>query len=55
MNGVDSGRCWTKNNDDGKYNVGTDALGNSRLTGDGAGRGDNERNFTAAEIEVFLI
>ena len=55
MNGTDKGCCRTNNADEGKYNVGTDAQGNSRLTGDGAGKADGIKNFTATEIEVFSI
>ena len=55
MNSADAGYCWTNNSDGAKYNVGTDAHGNSQLTGDGAGKADREKRFTATEIEVFLI
>lgn len=50
-----AGKSWTRNRDNAGYNVGADAQGNSRLTGDGAGKLDNQKTFKVEEIEVFLI
>jgi len=55
MNQRDLGACWTNNVDYGKYNVPTDASGNSVLTGDGSHVKGNKKHFTATEIEVYLL
>ncbi len=55
MNGENKGNCWTNEASASKYRVAVDKDGNSVLTGDGAGKPDNDKSFTAVEIEVFLI
>jgi hypothetical protein len=55
MNGENKGACYTNKGGLSKYRVAVDKDGNSVLTGDGAGKPDYEKTFTATEIEVFLI
>ena len=55
MNTPDSCFCWTNGVDGGGYKVPTDSSGNSVLTGDGAGKPDNEKKFTLAGIETWSV
>ena len=55
MNGENKGCCCTNEGSQAKYRVAVDKDGNSVLTGDGAGKADGDKKFTAVEIEVFLI
>ncbi len=55
MNGKNNGYCYTIEGSASKYRVAVDKDGNSVLTGDGAGKTDDSKRFTAVEIEVFLI
>jgi hypothetical protein len=55
MNAPDN--CWCNTNGcvNDAYKVPTDSSGNSLLTGDGAGKDDNEKKFTLAGIETWSV
>lgn len=56
MNELNNGRCNTNKCDKYEnYGVPTDASGNSVLTGDGAGKQDNEKRFTLVAIETWQV
>ena len=55
MNAPDNCWCNTNGVDGDGYKVPTDSSGNSLLTGDGAGKPDNEKRFTLAGIETWSV
>ena len=55
MNAPDNCRCYTNGCAFDCYKVPTDSSGNSLLTGDGAGKPDNEKTFTLAGIETWSV
>jgi hypothetical protein len=55
MNAPDNCCCFTNGAGSGNYKVPTDSSGNSLLTGDGAGKADNEKRFTLAGIETWSV
>lgn len=55
MNQEDSGICRTNNVSNVGFNIPTDSDGNNVLTGDGAGKSDDEKRFTCTELEVLLV
>ena len=55
MNAPDNCRCSSNGSDHDNYNVPTDSSGNSLLTGDGAGKPDDEKRFTLAAIETWSV
>ena len=55
MNAPDNGWCSTNGTTYDIYKVPNDALGNSLLTGDGAGKADNAKKFTLATIETWSV
>ena len=55
MNANDRGRCYTNGCYCDSYRVPTDGEGNSILTGDGAGKKDNQKKFTLAALETWAV
>ena len=55
MNAPENCRCQTNGQGFDCYKVPTDELGNSILTGDGAGKEDTEKKFTLAAIETWSV
>ena len=55
MNAPDNCECSTNGTGNDGYNVPTDFLGNSILTGDGAGKPDYEKTFTLEAIETWSV
>jgi len=51
LNAPNQGYCYTG----GNYRIPQDADGASVLTGEGSGKQDKGKNFTCAELEVFLL
>ena len=54
MNSESNGCCYTNGSYE-LYKMGVDGEGNSLLTGDGAGKSDNEKTFTVAAIETLAL
>jgi hypothetical protein len=55
MNAPDNCYCHTNGALFDIYNVPTDSSGNSLLTGDGAGKDDDDKKFTLAGIETWSV
>ena len=55
MNAPDKCACFTNECNLDNYKVPTDSSGNSLLTGDGAGKDDDEKRFTLAGIETWSV
>jgi hypothetical protein len=55
MNAPDNCFCDTNGAPGNIYNVPTDFSGNSLLTGDGAGKADDDKKFTLAGIETWSV
>ena len=53
MNGNKNGLCWINNST--YKDIGCDSEGNHVLTGDGKGKGDNNKRFTCTALEVYLV
>ena len=55
MNSENNGICWTNGVYWDYYKIGVDGEGNSLLTGDGAGKKDDEKTYTVAAIETWAL